>query len=367
LDAEAGQPKHGLSFTSQMTAICVAPYGKAVIVKGDTRPIKEFLKGHGGKWNGNLGGWIFPGSKSQTLVESLRGHGLVTSLEDKTNAASAAAATGPPGSKMDTASAKEEKAAPKPSGKSASKGGKGGKGASGTNDHKLLVELSSTIRCSLSSFNGKAGLDIRKFWRDSSGEMQPSAKGLRFDSKDWEALKNHLGQIDKMIAAGTESDLSLLEDLRVTVKAGTVDIRKLYKDKDNAMQPTKKGIYMSADEWKTLKGHIPELTAEMENAPSSASGVSKPGTKRGAGDATSSPAAKKKVAKVEGSEITRESLDQMIRRLVEDRDLETLSLKVLRGELEASLSLPDGALERRKGEIKDITTEIVKELNSGDD
>ena len=31
---------------------------KAIIVRGDTKPFKEQLKGLGCKWNGSLGGWI---------------------------------------------------------------------------------------------------------------------------------------------------------------------------------------------------------------------------------------------------------------------------------------------------------------------
>lgn len=36
---------------------------KAIIVKGETRPIKDGLKSLGGKWNGKLVGWIFPKTK----------------------------------------------------------------------------------------------------------------------------------------------------------------------------------------------------------------------------------------------------------------------------------------------------------------
>lgn len=44
---------------------------KAIIVKGETRPIKDGLKSLGGKWNGKLGGWIYPKTKTAQVQNYL--------------------------------------------------------------------------------------------------------------------------------------------------------------------------------------------------------------------------------------------------------------------------------------------------------
>ncbi|CAE7659807.1 SUB1 [Symbiodinium pilosum] len=46
-----------------MAAVWLETHGKAVLVKGDTMMIKDLLKAKGGKWNGGLKSWLFPGSK----------------------------------------------------------------------------------------------------------------------------------------------------------------------------------------------------------------------------------------------------------------------------------------------------------------
>ncbi|MER8886714.1 hypothetical protein [Mesorhizobium sp. M0678] len=45
---------------------------KSFIVKGDTKSIKEELKKMGGRWNGTLGGWIFPKAKEIEIAEFLK-------------------------------------------------------------------------------------------------------------------------------------------------------------------------------------------------------------------------------------------------------------------------------------------------------
>jgi hypothetical protein len=45
---------------------------KSFIVKGDTKPLKEGLKGLGGRWNGSLDGWIFPKTKEIEIAEYLK-------------------------------------------------------------------------------------------------------------------------------------------------------------------------------------------------------------------------------------------------------------------------------------------------------
>jgi hypothetical protein len=45
---------------------------KSFLVKGDTKSIKEDLKSMGGRWNGSLGGWLFPKSKEIEIAEFLK-------------------------------------------------------------------------------------------------------------------------------------------------------------------------------------------------------------------------------------------------------------------------------------------------------
>jgi hypothetical protein len=46
---------------------------KSFVVKGDTKSMKEELKGLGGRWNGTLGGWIFPKTREIEIAEFLKG------------------------------------------------------------------------------------------------------------------------------------------------------------------------------------------------------------------------------------------------------------------------------------------------------
>ena len=45
---------------------------KSFVVKGDTKPMKDGIKGIGGRWNRSLGGWVFPKSKELEVAEFLK-------------------------------------------------------------------------------------------------------------------------------------------------------------------------------------------------------------------------------------------------------------------------------------------------------
>jgi hypothetical protein len=45
---------------------------RSFLVKGDTKAFKEDLKALGGRWNGTLGGWIFPKSKEIEIAELIK-------------------------------------------------------------------------------------------------------------------------------------------------------------------------------------------------------------------------------------------------------------------------------------------------------
>ena len=61
-----------------MVNLTAAPHGKAILVAGDTKPVKEELKTLSGRWNGSLGGWIFPASKKEEILSELRKKHTVT-------------------------------------------------------------------------------------------------------------------------------------------------------------------------------------------------------------------------------------------------------------------------------------------------
>lgn len=49
--------------TNIMTVIkdvIIEDYKESIILKGDTRPVKDVIKRLGGSWNKTLAGWIFP-------------------------------------------------------------------------------------------------------------------------------------------------------------------------------------------------------------------------------------------------------------------------------------------------------------------
>lgn len=45
---------------------------RSFLVKGDTKSMKEELKTLGGRWNGTLGGWIFPKTREVEIAEFLK-------------------------------------------------------------------------------------------------------------------------------------------------------------------------------------------------------------------------------------------------------------------------------------------------------
>jgi len=47
-------------------------YKRAILVKGNTKEIKENLKDAGGMWNKSLGGWIFPKKRELEIVELIK-------------------------------------------------------------------------------------------------------------------------------------------------------------------------------------------------------------------------------------------------------------------------------------------------------
>ena len=58
-----------------MVQVVVMSQGKAAVVKGNTKPIKNLMKELGGKWRVGLNGWLYPGSKHPEIIERLKKDG----------------------------------------------------------------------------------------------------------------------------------------------------------------------------------------------------------------------------------------------------------------------------------------------------
>lgn len=333
-----------------MVVLSVEPHGKAVVVKGDTRAVKDFLKGKGGSWNKGLVGWIFPGSKKQQLLADLRGHAGVTSVTDR--CADAGAEVAPAVS----ASGDGGRGAKRPS--------EGGTSAqakrASTSSEETVINISDSgaLRCTVSAFVGKIGVDIRRFYKDrDSGEMKPTPKGIRVDQPEWAAL---CGAADEVGSAG-EDGFKITDDIKVSGKDGRIDIRKYYSDKDSGeLKPTKKGANISADEWASLRacfGKIDEALAQGPGAEETAASSSK-----APANSVSAKKARSATADVAAGASTPDvNLAKRIKKVLKGRDLAQVSLGKLREELEGSLGLPSGALDDRKGEIKGIVTDLLNE------
>ena len=58
-----------------MVRVEVVSEGKAAVVKGNTKPIKNLMKELRGKWRPGLNTWLFPGSKHPEIIERLKKDG----------------------------------------------------------------------------------------------------------------------------------------------------------------------------------------------------------------------------------------------------------------------------------------------------
>merc|ERR1719163_1529432 len=62
---------------------------------------------------------------------------------------------------------------------------------------EVVFELGSKLlRVSVTSFKGKAGVDIRRFYSDKSGDILPTAKGVRLSVSEWESLCKEFARLD---------------------------------------------------------------------------------------------------------------------------------------------------------------------------
>jgi len=204
-------------------------HGKALVICGDTRPVKDFLKNLGGRWNGNFGGWMYPGSKGDSIISELRkaSHEVVDNFAGKlphvpqVGAPAAAGESGEPPAKK----AKAEKATKKqqeqgvmdnmraaidvavPGGQepvklpaAASSGQAEGEGLLSPDTwFAPLSAQGDKRRVSVTRLHNEVQVDIREWW-GSDGDMKPGKKGIMLKRQEWEALKKAMTAVDEQLA-----------------------------------------------------------------------------------------------------------------------------------------------------------------------
>eukprot|EP00933_Yihiella_yeosuensis_P021373 TRINITY_DN16915_c0_g1_i1.p1 TRINITY_DN16915_c0_g1~~TRINITY_DN16915_c0_g1_i1.p1 ORF type:complete len:338 (+),score=93.22 TRINITY_DN16915_c0_g1_i1:137-1150(+) len=337
-----------------MASITLEPHGKAVLVKGETMGIKEALKAWGGRWNRGLSSWIFPGTKKAKLLEDLRGHSSIRNVLDNVgdNGSAAAPAKAAPAKRNAAEDSSEAPAAKKQK-------------PSGGEDEQAF-ELGKEVQCTVRKFGGNMGADLRKYYTDKeSGELKPTPKGIWLRAPEFQALRDNSAEIaSKMRSSSSsgEATVKVTDDIIVTIRfegsdAKSVDVRRFYVDKaDGEQKPGKKGICLMKAQWDAFQDKTQDISAALGGAKVASASSS---------SAASSPSkTKKESKKSDPSNLDRIRLREKLQKILEGRDLNTLSLKAVRSELEASLNLTEGALLSRKEEVKGIVTDIIQ--GSGD-
>jgi len=315
----------------KMASVWLETKGKGILVKGDTMKIKDFLKTKGGKWSPGLKSWLFPGSKKASLMQDLQSCALVQKVEDKTDTGSNVETTEKDGPA--TAQQKRTQAS--------------------TGDEEA-IDLDDNVRVAVNTYNGKLGVDVRRFYTDkASGELRPG-KGLRMSEQEWEAVCKVVERIDSILKEAKETSWSVEGDLTVSIAGGSVDLRRFYTDKsDGEKKPGKQGIRLSAMLWGSLKAEMDNIATKL-----AAGGNPVKKQKKKKTDPDEAPLrSEKDTAKEEHKKWRKE-----IEKIVKGTDLQQLSLRKVREQLEESLGLGKDGLLDQKEEVKTIVTEIVQKM-----
>mmetsp|Transcript_44481 Transcript_44481/g.100202 ORF Transcript_44481/g.100202 Transcript_44481/m.100202 type:complete len:181 (+) Transcript_44481:61-603(+) len=176
-----------------MVHLSAQPYGKAMLVCGDTRAVSDVLKGLGGKWNGKNQGWIFPGTKAGPVCTALReaGHTVEDSMSSGAAPSSDGAGGGAASKEKASAGTKRAPATPQ-DGKDADIGGDADK------EFSMALGENKKRRLSVSTFSGAPSIDIREWYGDEN-DLKPGKKGIQLKLEEWETIKKAMAQIDEAI------------------------------------------------------------------------------------------------------------------------------------------------------------------------
>lgn len=354
-----------------MGTVTLEPYGKAVAVKGDTQQIKEFLKQQGGRWNKNIVGWIFPGAKKDELKSRLLEHKQVQAVNDKFGGQGASVPEKRKAEEPASSSAKKAKAEVERAPVTATSSADGQE-----------WDLPGLVKCSISSFGGKLGVDVRKYWasKDAPDDPKPSAKGVRLNLDEWEVFREKLDEIEtarESDGGGDAPPIKVRGDLNVSIRSGfpnMVDIRRFYTDKsDGAEKPGKKGICLTGEQWLAFKECVQEIHAALHGAPVKArkDKVKAKGASHARMAAALSEDLKaqedeeednEEAAPEEDAEVSR--MREALEKILKGRDFNKVVLKQVRAELEAALGMEHDTLLPRRDEIRSLVTELVEKLRS---
>jgi len=97
-----------------------------------------------------------------------------------------------PDDRNEPASKKQKTAPAKPANKNK------GKPTSSGDDDGQMFQLGKMRYAAVREFRGKVMVDLREFY-DKDGEMKPGKKGLALNLEQWQALKDHIDDIDEAI------------------------------------------------------------------------------------------------------------------------------------------------------------------------
>lgn len=157
-----------------------------------------------------------------------------------------------------------KKARPEPK---KSKAASGGSAATGGDDPtEGAIPLGKNRFVAVRSFKGKTYLDIREYFMNSSGQMQPGKKGVTLKRPQWDHLKDSFFDIDDKLrgSLGSEDhepiDFGMNKRLAVTKFKGKyilIDIREMYQ-KDGEDRPGK-GIALNPEQYNAIKNNADEI------------------------------------------------------------------------------------------------------------
>jgi hypothetical protein len=231
-----------------------------------------------------------------------------------------------------------------------------------SSDGTFSLDLGDSVKVRVEAFAGRKGIDIRRWYTDRESKELMPGKGVRLSEEDWAALKERATEVDKKMAENSESSFEVIDLFFATAKDGRIDLRKFYVDKaDGEKKPSKKGISLSKEQWDQLKSNFSCCDKAIQESPVQTSSGDKSKKKEPKKKAQPSPKKENK----EKKEKSHSKLEKAVEKLLEGKDLETVTIRTFRQELEKELGLDDGSLEERKGEIKDLLSKAIKSRLEG--
>lgn len=67
--------------------------------------------------------------------------------------------------------------------------------------HEFKRNPEETLRVSLSTFKGRKYIDVRIFYEDANGELQPTKKGITVTPELWDEFRKGIAAAEQALAA----------------------------------------------------------------------------------------------------------------------------------------------------------------------